>query len=530
MRYAFGAALPPQFKLASYARNVVLPPARLKPKAFIRPPYSPILTFKSNHVNSFWTHQFSPIHHPSSFQNEMTSLQNRHLCETQPIDPKSMRSFIDWVKQNLFKILSHKNISSVSFGEYIKRSNARPSVKRKLRKVNLLLKQRFIDEKSILPYTTIAKYCIREAFVKVENLLQHNGGLFEDKAPRLIQGASAEFINIVGPWIMAFQDHVKKTWNLNNFITFTSGLTGEKMGGWVDGKYPYVLENDISRWDSSVTRPLLELEAWIFNRFGAPRCVRDLVKQNIKTRGVTVHGILYGCDGTRKSGDPYTSVGNSLLNGLIHLWLFTNRGAKQLREVRNKVKMMVLGDDNISQSTLKYPRDHWVKGFADLGMTAKPIIRSTIEDAEFCSSRFVPFGNRYVLTPILGRVLAKFGSFVNPPKGANVKGILRGVVLGLWNSVCWVPLMKQLFSNILKETQGVKVIKYWRREWMTLVKGRLDSTPSSNVWLSKKYYSSLDPCEHYDFADWITGNHYKFVHQRVIEIDFPGPKSFYNSF
>lgn len=46
-----------------------------------------------------------------------------------------------------------------------------------------------------------------------------------------------------------------------------------------------------------------------------------LINQGV-TKGFTKFGDMYQVDGMRKSGDPNTSCGNTLINGLTHMYIF----------------------------------------------------------------------------------------------------------------------------------------------------------------------------------------------------------------
>jgi len=42
--------------------------------------------------------------------------------------------------------------------------------------------------------------------------------------------------------------------------------------------------------------------------------------QQFSTKGYGQQGLKYVVEGTRKSGDPNTSLGNTIINGLTHLF------------------------------------------------------------------------------------------------------------------------------------------------------------------------------------------------------------------
>lgn len=479
-------------------RQVSLGPYVLQAGARFREPHIADFSYFSNYVNTYNLHRFSPVHHLSSYNNELQGLTHRLLKETPTPNPNAMRSFSTWFRANLHKVLPFNQITSKPFSTYIRRSNARPSVKRILKRTFVSLQSRGVDENAGLTHAEVVKACKRSAFVKVENLLHFNLAQGNDKAPRIIQGGTPEFITLVGPWIMAFQDYVQQQWNKDNFICFTSGLSGEQVGAAMSGDYLYTLENDVSKWDSSVGRELLNLECWMFKKFGCPALTHELIRANINTHGKTHHGIEYWAHAGRKSGDPYTSVGNSILNAMIHLWILTRRGQIPLRDVRYTSKMVVQGDDNLTRFNHFIHRQDWLNGFLDLGFDAVPISRPNLASAEFCSSRFMPNGNSHIMVPKFGRVLAKFGTFPHVPTGVNPKQMLKGVVLGLWTSLSFIPCIRQMFDQVLKDTEGIKALKPRVRDWNNLLRREVNYDGVSRAWVRSIYGDELDIVERPD--------------------------------
>jgi hypothetical protein len=187
--------------------------------------------------------------------------------------------------------------------------------------------------------------------------------------------------------------------------------------------------------------------------FGAPRAVLDLMTANIKTHGATPHGWSYKCDGTRKSGDPYTSLMNSIINGLSHLYLYCKWTGRSVGSARRSLKMLVQGDDNLMRhfERQKFP---FQEGMAGLGFESEAFYRSDVDQVEFCSSRIYLTNNGYVFGPKPGKVLAKFGYIVNPPANVSQGSMMRGIALGLQRQVNFIPPLKVVVDRVLKLTEG----------------------------------------------------------------------------
>lgn len=345
------------------------------------------------------------------------------------------------------------HVESVSFEEYLIRSNASPSVKRVLQKTYNSLKERGVDETTSFSKDELYRLTRRSSFVKVENNLYQSALGMKDKAPRLIQGATPEFICLIGPWIMALQDLLKRRWGLKNNLCFTSGLKAKETAEFIASKQGQILEDDLGKFDCSIREPWCEYEVWLCKNFGAPRAVLELMQANIKTHGNTHHGWKYSCLGTRKSGDPYTSLMNSVINGVSHLFLYCKWTGRTVLDAQKHIFMLLQGDDNLmrhSEST-HFP---WKKGMASLGFDSEAIYRSNLLKAEFCSNRLYHVDEGWIFGPKPGKVLAKFGYIINPPSNVSRESMMRGVALGLQSMCNHIPPIKLVIDRTLQLTEG----------------------------------------------------------------------------
>lgn len=81
-----------------------------------------------------------------------------------------------------------------------------------------------------------------------------------------------------------------------------------------------------------------------------------LFKQ-LETEGYDKYGNKYEVEGNRKSGDPNTSCGNTIVNGIANAFVFAQESARRRGVDVMKVKFddpeldfnsLILGDDNIT--------------------------------------------------------------------------------------------------------------------------------------------------------------------------------------
>jgi len=415
------------------------------------------------------TRNFKPIYFNSNVKNEQQALWARVL-KRRHVPTQLMEHFVRFVKLYLNDILPITRIQSDSIEEYIKNSNAAPSVKRAIVKAAIDLQQQGITVYTSLSQDALYAYTTRKSFVKVENLNYSSDGGVKQKAPRLIQGARPEFIAIVGPFFSAFQRYMKKMWDKDNYLYFTSGATNKTMGEFLDvNQHWWIFENDVSAWDASFSTELCKLEVWIAKKFGAPRAVLDLMLANIHTHGVTTNGWKYQCEGTRKSGDPFTSCFNSLFNALIHLFVFHLQTGVEVIDFPQFIRMMIMGDDNLMRHAGR--KVNFFDDLIQLGFETESNYRDSYAETEFCSSIPVPSQEGTVFIPKPGKMVAKFGYFVQPPESVDSNDLLYGVCCGL-EFLKFVPWYSSLLEGATESCmQGCNATKRSKQSRKRLNKG-----------------------------------------------------------
>jgi hypothetical protein len=438
------------------------------------------------------TQHYKPLYFNSNIKNEEQALQQRVIKQTPELSPLKV-NFEQFVRKHLFDILPYKRIRSDNIHTYLKNSNSSTSVKAKILIAYNALEQAGLNQKTSFTYDDLYKMTTRASFVKVEAMLYNSEGGTKQKAPRLIQGASPAFVALVGPWFSAFQRYMKQIMNKNYFAFFTSGANSRDMGKFFEGIQGNVFENDISAYDASIGKYLCDLEVWIAKQFKAPTAVIDLMTANIKTHGFTQNGWKYNVEGTRKSGDPYTSCFNSLLNVLMHCFVYFINNDVTIDELKEKIHMVVQGDDNLMIH--QGEEFNWRGHFLELGFDTVSTYRSDLFEAEFCSSIVVPVAEGLTFIPKFGRVLAKFGYFINPPKNIHPKAIIKGVCLGFSNLTS-IPFFKQLITTELffsgnhpAYTDKRSVLEH------KILYSKVTSTEMTDLYMAKRYGFSLTQLE-----------------------------------
>lgn len=513
-----------KYPLLNYAMNdgFKCKPVKFRPDSKMivptNPRYHKLIT-KYQYIVGPISNSYKPIAFSSNIINEKAAIEARILKETPEPEDKLIDDFQKWVKRNLFQLFpktKKRRIKSLSFEEYLLNSNASPGVKKTLQQTyDRMVKDGYNCNKK-LSKSVINKWCERKSFVKVENLLYKTDKGVKDKPPRLIQGAQPEFIVLVGPWISALQKSIKEDWNCNNFICFTSGVDSRKAAK-LATKFDKWLEDDVSHWDASCCEKLLKFEHWLFSKFGIPIAVSQLIQKNINTKGKTTHKIKYKRKGCRKSGDPYTSLGNSILNGLIHLYIYCTLTKKSVARARLCITMLVQGDDNLLNMSSGEAEINWKQEMAKFGFEAVAVYKTERSLVEFCSMRMYSVKEGVVFGPKPGKVMAKFGVFCDANIKTNALETLRGTALGLIPSSYHIPPLKVLIDRVLNLTKHVGAcISTVHQDWKLRFK---PCTTNEGTW--------FDLFKVYSWDQWFNNSMEKEYSKATIGSTRLGPVSEY---
>lgn len=441
---------------------------------------------------------YSPTTFGPTKTNERIALQARILKATPPMDVGRMLQLRNFVFANFSTIFPNmRNIKPDTIEVYLRNTNASPTVKKAIAAARSLLSDRGINEQSGLSSKDSARYCQVKAFVKVENNLYHSRHNLL-KAPRIISSMPPEFVALTGPWHSAVQRKLMRTWNKDFPIMFSSGMSTVDICKRLFKPNRRILEDDVSSFDSSISSSMLQLECEIFRRFGAPRTVLQLMRDCVKTRGRSKH-YKYSRPGGRKSGVPYTSSGNTILNGLMHLFLYAEannalgrKAFKRMFKKENCIDMVAQGDDNLlTFDEPLFPID-WKRGMSQFGFKADAIPRSRPMDAEFCSCHVVPFAEGYNLVPKLGRIVNKFGYFCDPPLHEKPTALLRAVAIGGLSNTAGSPFLKQFYQTMLDHIPNHPLSgryhKFFRfKEWSMKVEQLTPSEATASFYYNKYY-------------------------------------------
>jgi hypothetical protein len=299
-------------------------------------------------------------------------------------------------------------------------------------------------------------------FVKRE-LVPNSNFLFDkNKPPRPISGVNNETNVLLNPWIETVSKYFSTIFDRYhpNFY-YVSGSTVDEVGDWFyrnKFKYPYWYEDDFSMFDSTVSKLALREEFKIYDLFGPTDRIKELLNRQFITKGYTNYGDSYKVNGTRKSGDPNTSIGNSLLNILVHSYALQKQGIPL-----SDFKLMVLGDDMVLLSKVRVDIDKATNLIKGLGFNPKFKYTNKESELEFCSSNFVPTVNSNILVTKFGRFLTKLSVAITKGNLIDPLPHNHAVAIGyryLWDHPLYGNVLLRLYAQS-KHTVPSKYDDYW---------------------------------------------------------------------
>jgi hypothetical protein len=156
-----------------------------------------------------------------------------------------------------------------------------------------------------------------------------------------------------------------------------------------------------------------------------------------------------------QSGNPDTGLGDSIVNAIMKT---------HIHGINGNWSTIICGDDSLTVTTLRALQalgsaEGIRAAYAKLGMEVTIDVRMHPLAAEFCSGRFQPHYDSYILVPKTGKMLARAYWDIADRSPANQKAWARGVSLGLLNFGRHNPLYGALADNVLNQLGRGRVIR-----------------------------------------------------------------------
>jgi hypothetical protein len=347
------------------------------------------------------------------------------------------------------------------------------------------MQRRHVEAKAQLNDANFKELLVHERgeFMKVEPLSKSTPDGAADFAPRAIQSGTPHHNVATGPFCKGFSKRLAEIWSIMNDKgpMYTSKASAEQIGSAfqravrrLDGDMA-ILEGDFARFDSTIHRRLLELEARIYKYVGCSDQAYAAFMSCILTKGRDKFGTRYGVDGGRHSGDHNTSCGNTLLQVLAIMFCMSFEDAQETGILlpptqlvaKLDITLLALGDDNLLVGRKEFlQKIPMAPMLLKLGLELEPKLHDTDTakyHATFCSSRFWPVeGDMTVLGPGVGRGVARGCWYVNPPDHVSLQSMVRADSIGRIKDCAFIPFLRLLWRRNHELTRGETI--YMSRE------------------------------------------------------------------
>lgn len=350
-----------------------------------------------------------------------------------------------------------------------------------------------------------------DIFVKMEAYLGKTADNFK---PRIIQGRTLEYQNIVGPFFYSVSKWLGTVFNQSNcHLIYDAGIDARQLGDiavTMFSKFKYVYEIDVSNWDGSLAPGWLIFEIWFIENClpCLPPRWREIKRHWRDVSGSGKFGTGYKTKHGRRSGDMWTSCFNSLINLMILFYLFGF-----------DVLAVAKGDDNFYGTNSDIATKRIIEIYATFGMKAKVKRISHISKLGYCSGKFYPLpdgGWKWGLKPF--RIISKLGLNLHRHPRIHHMRLLYGTALSMLPIGNHVPVLGCLLRAIVRigvERDLNPIIDH--EPWKTTSTDIDDCCPSAYDFFSDEYGFSLEDIDSLEMC--CTYN--VFTRQPLSAKDFP---------
>lgn len=305
-----------------------------------------------------------------------------------------------------------------------------------------------------------------KCFLKLEKSAWLIGGGGKETVPRVISACLKELTYWTGRHLLPLAKACHRGWRKQRKgnIFYASGQTPEQIGqafrdaianiDVAPGDHIVFIEDDQNRFDLHLTRPAFEALEEFYERVKLPRHIRRMLRRGI-SRGRMSDGTKFSVPYTMQSGNPDTGVGDTIINAIMKIYI---------HGVGGNWSTIICGDDSVTVTTASALRalggaEGLRQAYAKLGMETAVEVRTNPLAVEFCSGRFQPHFDTYILVPKTGKMITRAYWDIVDRSPANQRAWTRGVSLGLKNFGRHNPFYSALGNRALEVVGPGKVIR-----------------------------------------------------------------------
>lgn len=413
--------------------------------------------------------------------NTIAALEKRSGILPPPFGVEDRQDFCDWVIKN-WNLLVSKPFKIVVPGDpeawatyalsWVDGCNSTPQAKEIYRRTIRELADSGVTPHSKLSREVLYAWTKREVSVKLETVLKD-----ADKSPRQILAATPQFVVLTAPFIKDLTGAIRKAWRPGQGRTYAPGASSRKMAEiMTQVEWDNNANVDFDGYDSCQGVQIGRLEVKVCQLYGAPVTHLDLMRHNFETHGVSREGVKFNTPYVRNSGDPWTTVFNTMLNGCLMTFVYCRVRECGVRDVR--ARFHAGGDDGVLQ--YDGPRIDFGTELIKLGFPATIEHVDRLHHIEFLSCRLTETSTGWNFVRKCGQMIAKLGYSVRARTNKQAAQIARGAAMSLYAGSHGCPPLRLYLDTILRVTNGFVPIGPANEPWRMSDEDTGD--PTSDTW------------------------------------------------
>lgn len=363
---------------------------------------------------------FQPLTCDSSKPALFATIHNRILQETPAVDKNFFNVFRFWALKNAKHFVGNKVLKPWDKEKVLNSLGSSPSTLAKLKLAYQELEDLGVDATSYHTKREIKRLLLIDAFPKREILARSNPFVPAEYKIRVIQGQKAALVARIAAYQCAFNERFSE----KSAELYTSGMSPTKIAQDIADRVGYVyFSNDVEKWDASYGPEMADLSMQIFMSLVRDKEVNKFFR--IDRHVGHLGDLRYERPSMKITGSLTTSTDNSLMNLLMHYFIYCYDRSCSLKQAFVEMNLKAQGDDDIG-CHIGEPID-WKFYMKRLGFTSEAMYPISPYNLTFCSKIYTG----ETLIPFPGSVIPKLFNLVDPPPGALVKPMLRGIALGI---------------------------------------------------------------------------------------------------
>lgn len=414
--------------------------------------------------------------------NTVAALAKRSAVLPAPFDLDDRAEFVTWSLKNWHLLVGKSfKIHTPDTPEewlawvlkWIEGSNSAGHVKERYEKVARDLAQQGIICCSDITPSQVYEWTKRDASVKLETVLKN-----ADKSPRQILAATPEFVVLTAPFIKELTGVIRKAWKPTGCRVYAPGVGSKRLAdAMTDREWDNMANLDFDGYDSSQGVQIADMEIAVCKRYHAPRAMLQLMEGNKSTHGASREGVKFKTPYVRNSGDPWTTLFNTVLNGVLMSFVYCRARQCDVRDMQ--ARFFAGGDDG----ALFYDgeRINFSSELARLGLPATVKHVANLHEVEFLSCRLTHTVTGWNFVPMVGKTIAKLGYSVRATTPHKAKQIARGAAQSMYAASHGCPPLRAYLDAVLRVTSDVKGITPGDEPWKMTAQDT--GAPNAETWM-----------------------------------------------